>query len=509
MRRLTRVLGVALLAGSALGLVPAGDADATGTATLTVTTLDRSGHAAATQVLVENRSTFAMRYLDSGHATRLPKGTYDAFVDVSDQHDQSDTLAIARVALTGTKKVTVDARRGHRVHLSLSPALPRGYQQSIAMSLCQTDGPGAVYGYTYSAALYLVPSSLPEAGFSASSVWSPPSGSDASYVVNTSVHHGLPAGISRTVRQSSLATIAVTARSGPVSGGDNIDLRGQDNGPCTGGTEDIDRDGELPFSFTAHVSPGRWQLSATGQDYAASALHTYPGGHTYRVTVNRAAWGPEGELPYTSGGRRIYLGTFAPFTDSSLPLSTGANLTYTLTHGGHVVVRHSSRGEVWSSNFALPQSGWYTFTESAKRHPRQALPARSFSIASSVVLHFYADAAHPTQARGYLTLFRPQGLTSRNLAHPASTTTVLLPLQRQRPSEGDVRQLPDAVHSVRLWYSVDGGAHWHSATVHRSGSSYAAAIRNPKSGYVGLKSTVTDTHGGYTTTTVLRAYGIG
>ena len=199
MRRLTRVLGVALLAGSALGLVPAGDADATGTATLTVTTLDRSGHAAATQVLVENRSTFAMRYLDSGHATRLPKGTYDAFVDVSDQHDQSDTLAIARVALTGTKKVTVDARRGHRVHLSLSPALPRGYQQSIAMSLCQTDGPGAVYGYTYSAALYLVPSSLPEAGFSASSVWSPPSGSDASYVVNTSVHHGLPAGISRTV----------------------------------------------------------------------------------------------------------------------------------------------------------------------------------------------------------------------------------------------------------------------------------------------------------------------
>ena len=64
------------------------------------------------------------------------------------------------------------------------------------------------------------------------------------------------------------------------------------------------------------------------------------------------------------------------------------------------------------------------------------------------------------------------------------------------------------MRSVRLQYTVDAGAHWHAATVHRSGSSYSAVIANPRSGYVGLKSTVTDTHGGYTTTTVLRAYGI-
>ena len=45
MRRLSRVLGVAVLAGAALAVAPAPGADAAGTASLTVRTLDRAGHA--------------------------------------------------------------------------------------------------------------------------------------------------------------------------------------------------------------------------------------------------------------------------------------------------------------------------------------------------------------------------------------------------------------------------------------------------------------------------------
>lgn len=507
MRRTFRLLGVTVLTGAALGVAPATDAAAGSTASLTVVMLDRTGHAVAQPVNIENRSTFETRWITSGHASRVPKGTYDVLADVFDTHEQSDTLAMTRASVTGTKRVTIDARRGRPVRLRLSPALPKGYEQTFTMGICQIDGPAEVEAFTYGAALYLVPSSLPEAQVGITSTWRNDPG--PRYVVNASARRGVPAGITRTVRQSSLATIDVSARSGPVSGLDGIDIRGQGNGLCPTGVADTGVSDYLPFSFVTHVSPGTWQFSASGQEKAGSALLRYRGGHSYHVTINRAAWGPEGELPYTSGGRRIYLGTFAPFADSSLPLSTEANLTYTLTRGGHVVLRHSSRGEVWSSNFALPTSGWYTLTESAKRHPAHALAARTLSIASSVVLRFHADAEHPTQARGYLTLFRPQGLTGRNLAHPGSRTAVLLPLQRQRPSEGDVRQLPDSVRSVRLLYTVDGGAHWHSAPVHKSGSSFAASITNPRSGYVGLKSTVTDTHGGYTTTTVLRAYGIG
>lgn len=71
-----------------------------------------------------------------------------------------------------------------------------------------------------------------------------------------------------------------------------------------------------------------------------------------------------------------------------------------------------------------------------------------------------------------------------------------------------MRQLSDSVKSVQAWYTTDGGATWHAATAKPSGGNWTIAVHNPASGRVGLRSTVTDTHGDSSTTTVYNAYAM-
>jgi hypothetical protein len=89
-----------------------------------------------------------------------------------------------------------------------------------------------------------------------------------------------------------------------------------------------------------------------------------------------------------------------------------------------------------------------------------------------------------------------------------STTTVVLGMQRSGTGDGTISQLPDSVKSVRAWYTTDDGATWHATTAKLSGGKWTIAVPNPASGRVGLRSTVTDTHGDSSTTTVYNAYAV-
>jgi hypothetical protein len=54
-----------------------------------------------------------------------------------------------------------------------------------------------------------------------------------------------------------------------------------------------------------------------------------------------------------------------------------------------------------------------------------------------------------------------------------------------------------------------GGTTWHAGTAKHSGSTWSTAVHDPASGRVALRSTVTDTHGDTSTTTVYNAYSVG
>lgn len=58
-----------------------------------------------------------------------------------------------------------------------------------------------------------------------------------------------------------------------------------------------------------------------------------------------------------------------------------------------------------------------------------------------------------------------------------------------------------------MWSSADG-AHWTALAVTHSASGYSVAVRNPASGFVSLRATVTGSHGDTSTQTIYRAYAI-
>jgi hypothetical protein len=77
-----------------------------------------------------------------------------------------------------------------------------------------------------------------------------------------------------------------------------------------------------------------------------------------------------------------------------------------------------------------------------------------------------------------------------------------------RPGNPNVPTFSDTVKSVQVWASDNGGANWSKVTVKHTSGGWTAYVRNPASGFVTLRSEVTDTHGDTSTETIYRAYGV-
>lgn len=509
MRRIPALLGAAAVLTPVL-LVNAPSATAASNS-LTVTTLGRDGAKVTTAVQVYNTKTFNQYYLTSGKTKSLPKGTYDVITDIWNIRDSTDTLGGARVKVSGAAKLTIDARKGKPVKASLSPEPPSGDAQQIRAEVCVTDGP-SILAWADPGSMYVIPSSLSTLGLAYGSTWGADGGDGDQYLVMGIHKKGLPSGVSTTFRQSALATVKVTARSGPVTGEAWTDLNGDPGNACGWTFLHVSTDRPLPYSFTAHVPPGKWEVLESAQDLAYNDWHTYKAGKSYGVTAGRAVWGPGGNLPYTWGsGRRLYIDTMSMFVDPSLVNGTNFKASYKLTKAGRTVYSKTAIGYSTNMNPVLKSAGWYTLAVSATRHPSpgQKLPAGSLSTKSTLSLHFYADPRKTDQIRAYLTRFTPAGLSSYNRAKPGSTTTVALGMQRAKPNDDLVHRLSDSVKKVQAWYSTDAGKTWHTAKVKHSGSAWSLAVHNPKSGTVSLRSKVTDSHSDTATTTVLNAYAIG
>jgi hypothetical protein len=91
---------------------------------------------------------------------------------------------------------------------------------------------------------------------------------------------------------------------------------------------------------------------------------------------------------------------------------------------------------------------------------------------------------------------------------PAGGTTVLQILL-QRPGNAGTPTPVYRLRSIRVQVSYNGGATWHSLKLVRSHGSWRASVHHPATGFVSLRSVVTDVHGDRTVETIYRAYAVG
>lgn len=391
-RRLGSVgLAAALLAGVSLALaVPASAA----TGTLTVTTLDRHGASVRSQFGAVDVKTGEQRYLWTGAARRLPHGTYDVFAAVQTADLGADTVGVKRVTVSGSTRVTIDARQGRPVRGSLQPAVPPGYANSTSIWLCDADGSAIVGGGSFSGPAYAIPSSLPDVEMAFSSIWQS-QGDDSHatyYAAGAAYRGGVPSGVARTFSQSGLTDIVVRGRTGLQFGDAQIYVRSGGSHDCLATSLQVFPSLTLPYTLSLHVPAGSWSFGQFAQDSIYGPSQSYAARHTYSVTIGAAAWGPAGNLPRIDRYCRC-LSVIGPFmfADRAAPSGAPALVSYTLYRNGTAIAHKTIDPDLAVFAPRLPAKGWYLLTAAASRKPINPLPSSVLSPRSYVRIHFYAD----------------------------------------------------------------------------------------------------------------------
>ncbi|MET8134847.1 MULTISPECIES: hypothetical protein [unclassified Streptomyces] len=508
MRRTTAAASVVTVLVPLL-LTGTSTASATAKGSLTVRTLDRSGKPTYAQVAVYNTKTNDFRYIEGNKATSLPNGSYELATSFVGAEGVGAAVGGHSVTVSGATTTTFDARKGRPVNVSISPKPGSGYDHRVSAYVCASDNSPATMGISAEAGdLYVIPTSSKAYEVSYGATYEPQSATGGDFWLASATHRGgVPSGVSATLKESGLTTLKVSARSGPDSGQARFSFdNSADGDSCSMYPNSLQFERDLPNFFSVHVPAGQWSVGQESRDFVYGGFRKYAAGRTTSLTLGHAVWGPSGRLPNT-WYHQLYFGDVNPFADPTLPAGgILAGGTLKLTHAGKTLYSHSyTRGGVPGGQPRIPDAGWYTLSQTGRR----SLPSGSLSTSSSLTLRFYADPNKNQQIRDYITRFWPEALNTRNQAAPGSTTTVVLGMQRSGTGDGTVRQLSDSVKSVRAWYTTDNGATWHAATAKLSGGKWTMAVHNPASGRVGLRSTVTDTHGDSSTTTVYNAYAVG
>ncbi|QMU79504.1 hypothetical protein GXW83_31185 [Streptacidiphilus sp. PB12-B1b] len=498
--------------------VPA--AAATGN-TLTVTAISRTGARVAATAEVMNLADESMYSFATGKAHALPKGTYAVLADIQTTGAGgavSDTIGSQIVTVSGAKSVTLDARQGRAVHVSLDSNPAPADQWTIDSRVCADGMPvGDVEVSNNQGSLYVVPNASKDLQFAYLADLQGSTG----YMLS-GMTTGIPSNPGGAFRKAALALVHVQARSGDEEAA-QTDVEFQPEGPTDNCQTDLAGPGDEqdgPFNQTVYVSPGRWEPRSDvfggpgdlGGEFAAQA--SFAGGHTYWETFGQATWGPVSTVP-TVWERAIDMspdGLIEDPTPGTMTFGSSVWSTFELTQGSKVLKKQNlnSYGNQTDFNEPIRYAGWYNLSVDAHRYGAGfALPSGTLSNEVTLGLHFYASPSVTQAAPVYLTHFLPGGLNAYNAATPKGSMPITLDLDRGPTGNPDAPLPNDPVKSVLSWYSTDGGKSWHALAVKRSGSAYTVAVPDPASGAVSLRSEVVDTKGDTSTETVYRAYTIG
>jgi len=502
-------------------LISTGGAALAATDTLTLTALNRSGAKVTISATVVDVDTSAEYTVKTGKATKLPKGTYAVLAQIVT--GDTATLAGQAVKVSGTTRLTIDARRGKRVGLALSPATTGLYSQVSARVCSQT---GASYDVEADGdQVYVVPTASKTVSFAALGSWTDLSGTTDSYaVLNQTV--GVPSNPTRTYKQSALGTVTVDSRRGP--GGTSFsDVAVQPIAKGCGSelyAELVSSD--VPTTSNIHLSPTSWDVRSDESATAKKNGDTYDiggymtdrkvaAGKSYSIRFYAAAWGPGRLLPYVSNGEISY-DMNDGFEDPAYPgsgssVEGGDKATATLKFNGKTVATKKDTGwmpETTFLSYAVKKPGWYTLSNLASRYyPEITYPTGMLSTTSIATYRFQAKPNSSALPSVYALQMTPAALNHYNQAEPMSTTNVALKLTRESTSDLKPGKNP-TVKSVTAQMSTDGKT-WKSVPVKKIGGVWTAMVGNPSGGAVSLRARATCTSGAYTEVTIYRAYGIG
>lgn len=521
-RRSLAFVGVAALVPLVGSVVSAQAASAS----LTVTTLGRHGAKVATTITVVAVPSGQSYSVKSGKRLSLPAGRYLAMTDIYESSANglgTDTVGALDVKVSGNRSVTLDARKGKALKVSLdTPAdvtdPPRISAQVCAGTVSNMPSAFSSGGWNEEGALYAIPNSSRLLQFGYLAQWT---GKDSYVAVKNTT--GIPTSPGGSYKRSKLATMRLSVRSGPqmATQNDTALQAAPKTDDCTTDLMADVRQDSAPYSVTLHVTPGTWQprddvIADNGDDVGGGfpQVRTLKAGQSFTQSFGRAAWSPTHYLPLL-GEKSVTFLPDALINDPDVGGSWGdvTKETLVLSKGGTTVKKQTlTNWRTGDAEFsaAARSAGWYDLAIDAHRYrPGITFPAGMLSPRVTLDWHFkVADPARAIVAPVFMTRFLPTGLNSHNQAAANSTTTV--DVSAGRGSQGpDTKLTKVTAKSVKVWSSADGGRTWKAATVRHSGTTWQASVHNPASGAVALRSEVTDAAGDRSVETVYRAYAIG
>ncbi|MFD7677779.1 hypothetical protein [Streptomyces sp. NPDC060187] len=521
MRSSVRVaLAASTVLASLLVTTTGGPAAAAGSS-LKVTTIGRNGSVLSGSILqiVDVRTRQPMGGLkESGSSIALPAGQYVVVSDLREADDE--TLGAAVVTVSGATSVTLDARKGRPVRVSLdAPGLGA---QDITEAIC-VDGAAARVSSDFMGSgpaghVYAIPNTSSLLRFAYLSRWN--GGPSETYAVS-GAGVGVPTSPGGVHYARNLATEHVQSNVGP-NGGTSQDLSFVPQGSLCQARLQVNTFTNVgwggPYPYTAHLAAGKWdvrsdEFSQLGGSGAFHGVHDLAAGTSYSQTFYRAGWAPARFLPYMAHGE-IRLSVNNMFQDPyTAGFEVGSKTRVTLSRDGKqlatdTVIGNDMDGGPNEFSGSASGAGWYTLDAYAVRYqPGVTYPAGMLSPSTRAVFRFHADPRTAQVAPGVLSRFLIGGLDTYGRAKPNSTTPVGLFMDRADPHNGTPYKA-DTAKTVQAWYSTDNGKTWHGLPVTHTGSTWSTNVPNPAEAKVSLSAKVTDAAGNSVQTYSNQAYAV-
>ena len=484
--------------------------------------LDRDGFVVKHLPAVFLNSASGASYQSFGQALRLPTGGYLVGAEVP-TGSASETLVVRNVTIRTSETITMNAERGRLVRVSLTGV--HASQTAEAISAClENTGNMVISAAAYSGSgvkLYAVPFRSANVGFSYQASWLGPAG--AGYNLTGSSAGGIPAHLGYSQAAGHLAELAVDVRHG-VNPATSIlwELSPGNEFQSLCSYSDVGGQTTEPFGTTQYVTPGLWttrvdtvyQVDELGFNYLVAH---FAARHRYTQTFGAALAGPGANFPDIDGNIFRFDATDL-FDPRGMGPGNGGDQcctrsTVVLRTGGHVVARahlDQWRGRSYYEK-VLTKAGWYTFDITAvRRNPHGSEPANMLSSRVTLAWRFHATPVLPAgighQLPVTVTIFEPRGLSMDNQALPGSTTALEFYVVRAgQPGDQAARY---AFKTIRAQASFDDGKTWQTLTVSRHRGFWLTSVHDPASGFVALRSAVTDIRGDSTVQTIYRAYAV-
>jgi hypothetical protein len=514
--------GVASLFGGLLAggpAVSAANAASASRVTVHIKGINRDGKVVAAQgaALVGNQG-FPIPVTSTARVTRQTYLIGAQIPTYSGQQVTSETLVVQRVRIRTGGTIILNAQHGKQLRVRLQGATATE-QNLIAAACLSTPGGGAAWPVSASGGpgtrVYVMPMKSGRVAFSYLDDLQSAGG--VNYLLSGTANGRIPSGprYQQSVRRLARVDITLKGSADPTTSSILTVQTGNTSSICGTGTQ---FGGTIfgPFSAVDYRTAGEWTTSiqteanppARQGNYLYEARH-YRAGRRYSDTYGSAVVGPSGDFPEIEGN----VFNFSPqgmFSDPNPQLHGGAYAAtnvIALRLRGHLVRKHTYNNSCQTCfQPTLRKAGWYQLTVNSRRRNSSDL----LSPKVSLTWRFHVSPAAP--GGNWMsfpvteTVYRPAGLNLLNQAAAGGHTMLHITVDRAGNEFSPARRY--RLRTVRVQMSVNGGATWRALKLTRRGRDWLATVPDPASGYVSLRSVVTDVHGDSSVQTIYRAFAI-